>query len=234
MKKTILTLAVLASLLIAPSALAANNGAGGPQGIHDPGTGITNPEVKEQGQGTGQGITNQAENQTQSQTQNQGEDSQFQNQTQSQTQTETQKGASEMGVQRRSQVATAVQQMLQIAGRNGGIGQQVREIAQNQKQEFEDAEANLTRAQERTGFAKFFIGPNYGKIYDAEQKMNKVQERIQELNQLKTQLSNSGDQQLLQQHIQSLEQVKTQLQAQLQEEQKGFALLGWLFRMFAK
>ncbi len=233
MKKLIVMMAVIASLAIAPQVLAANTNAG-PQGIHEPGTGIANPEVKEEGQGTGQGLTNQAESQTQGQTQNQGEDSQLQNQVQSQTQTETQKGVSGNGIQRRSQVANAVQEILQIANRNGGIGQQVREIAQAQNQEFEGAEASLTRAQERSGFAKFFIGPNYGKINDGQQRMERVQEKIQELNQLKAQLSNSGDQQLLEQHIQNLEQVKTELQNQLQEEQKGFSLLGWLFRAFAK
>lgn len=222
--------AVIASLVIAPQALAANTGnnGSGQQGIHETGTGIANPEVKEEGQGTGQGLTNQVENQNQAQ--NQGEDSQLQNQ----AQTETKSGASEMGVQRRSKVATAVQEMLQIADRNDGIGQQVREIAQAQNQEFAGAEASLTRAQERSGFARFFIGPNYGEINSAEKRMENIQTKIQELNQLKNQLSNSGDQQLLEQHIQNLEQVKTELQSQLQEEQKGFSLLGWAFRLFAK
>lgn len=239
MKNSIVLALVLASLLIAPSALAANQGAGtstGQQGIHEPGTGIANPEVKEQGQGTGQGVANQVESQTQSQTQNQGENTQLQNQNQIQVETQSgsRQGSSAKAIQRRSMIANSVQQMLQIADRNSGVGQQVREIAQAQNQDFESAEASLIRAQERSGFAKFFIGPNYGKIYDAEQKMEKIQERIQEINQLKTQLDNSGDQQLLEEHIKSLEQVKTELQSQLEEEQDGFSLFGWLFRAFAK
>lgn len=229
MKKLIVMMVVFVSLVIAPQVLAANTG-NGQQGIHEPGTGIVNPEVKEEGQGTGQGLNNQVE----SQVQNQGEESQLQNQVQDENQVGVQNGGSEMGLQRRGAVATAVQQMLQIADRNGGIGAQVREIAQAQNQEFEGAEASLTRAQERTGFAKFFIGPNYGEINNAEQKLTNIQSRIEELNQLKTQLSNSGDQQLLDQHIQNLEQVRTELQTQLQDEQKGFSLLGWLFRAFAK
>jgi hypothetical protein len=32
----------------------------GPQGIHDPGTGLTNPDIKEAAQGTGQGNQAQA------------------------------------------------------------------------------------------------------------------------------------------------------------------------------
>lgn len=47
-KEIILTAAVL--MLALSISLAA-----GPQGIHEPGTGLTNPEVKEASQGTGQG-----------------------------------------------------------------------------------------------------------------------------------------------------------------------------------
>ncbi len=42
------------------------------QGIHNPGTGIENPEIKEAGQGTGQGL--------ETDTQNQGLDTNLQNQ----------------------------------------------------------------------------------------------------------------------------------------------------------
>jgi hypothetical protein len=54
-KKSIL--AVMAVILAVSFSLAA-----GPQGIHEPGTGLTNPEIKEAIQGTGQGL--QAANDT--------------------------------------------------------------------------------------------------------------------------------------------------------------------------
>lgn len=46
-----LVLALLAIFAMGSIALAA-----GPQGIHEPGTGLANPEVKEAGQGSGQGM----------------------------------------------------------------------------------------------------------------------------------------------------------------------------------
>lgn len=171
-----------------------------------------------------QGVANQA----QSQAQNQGDESQAQIQIREEAQ------ASEATIQRMGTVANAVQGMLQLADRTGGVGQQIREIAQNQNQEFEAIEMGLAKAQERSRIAKFFIGPNYGKINDAEQRMEKIQERIQELNELRSQVANQADQSLLQEHIQNLEQVKSQLQSQLNEESRGFSLLGWAFRIFAK
>ena len=162
------------------------------------------------------------------QVQNQGDEGQLQNQV------EARGAASEMGIQRRSAVANAVSEMLQVAERSGGIGDQVREIAQAQNQEFENAEARLARAQERSGIAKFFIGPNHKEIIDAEKRMERVQERVQELIQLKNQVLNQADQSMLQEQIQTLEQVKNELQSQLQEEKKGFSLFGWAFRLFSR
>ena len=79
---------------------------------------------------------NQTENDTlfqnQNQQQNQGEENQIQNQEQEII--EIEEGGSAMAEQRRSQVANAVHEMLQVAERNGGIGEQVRVIAQAQNQ----------------------------------------------------------------------------------------------------
>lgn len=59
----------------------------GQQGIHEPGTGIADPEIKEEGQGTGQGI------QVDIETQQQNQDEEPQIQTQIQTQTRVQSGS---------------------------------------------------------------------------------------------------------------------------------------------
>ncbi|MDO8260959.1 MAG: hypothetical protein Q7T50_05710, partial [Candidatus Magasanikbacteria bacterium] len=47
-------------LMLAPIVTLAQGGQSGQKGIHEPGTGIENPELKEAGQGSGQGLTTQA------------------------------------------------------------------------------------------------------------------------------------------------------------------------------
>lgn len=136
--------------------------------------------------------------------------------------------------QKRSQVANEVQQILQDPERNGGIGQQVKTIAQTQTKNQEKLEASLQKVQSRSGFAKFFIGPNYGEINNAEKLLEQNQEQIKELKQIKTQLSNQVDAQTLTQQIQTLEQANLQIENSLQKEQKGFSLFGWMFRLFSK
>jgi len=199
---------------------------------------------------TQSGTVNQAGTQTQTQTQQKlqdgtGTDSQVQNQNQvknqgetNQIQTNEQEGTksqnSAVAEQRRSQVANAVQQMLQVAERNGGIGQQVKTIAQAQIQNQEKLETSLQKVQSRSGFAKFFVGPNYGEINNAQKLLEQNREQIKQLNQLKTQLVNQGDAQTLTQQIQTLEQANLQIENSLQNAQKGFSLFGWMFRLFSK
>ncbi|MDE2097236.1 MAG: hypothetical protein KGL39_08325 [Patescibacteria group bacterium] len=138
-------------------------------------------------------------------------------------------GPNSIALQRRSAVANAVQQMLQVADRTGGIGQQIRVIAQNQEQNQIKAEDNLTQVQSRNAVVKFLIGPNYGAINNAQKLIQQNQQQIQQLTQLKSQVTNQSDQQQLTQQIGVLEQANQQLGASLQQASQGFSLLGWLF-----
>ena len=159
---------------------------------------------------------------------NEGEDSQIKNQEQEGS------NATSTALQRRSEVANAVQQMLQVADRNGGIGQQVKTIAQTQTQNQDKLETSLQKAENRNGFVKFLIGPNYGEINNAQKLLAQNQEQIAQLTQLKNQLTNQSDAQILDQQIQVLEQTNLQIENSLQNAQGGFSLLGWMFRLFSK
>ena len=159
--------------------------------------------------------------QNQNQIQNQGEESQIQNQ--------LELAAPE---QRRSQVANAVQEMLQVAEGNSGIGPQVKAIAQVQTQNQERLETSLQKVQSRSDLTKFFIGPNYKEINNAKEILIENRLRVLELNELKNQLSNEGEQQNLTQQAQVLEQVNLQVENSLNTSQKGFSLFGWLVKLF--
>jgi hypothetical protein len=169
--------------------------------------------------------------QQQNQVQNQGETSQLQNSEQQQTQ--TQKNLS-LNEQRRSQVANAVQEMLQVAERDSEMGQQIRIIAQNQNQNQEKIEDSLQKVQSRSGFVKLFIGQNYAEINNIKKMLMQNKEQIEQLNQIKNQLVNQDDQQQLNEQVQVLEQTNLQVGSSLEAAQKGFSLFGWMFRMFAK
>jgi len=169
---------------------------------------------------------------------NQGEATQIKTQEQNAVQTQDKTGdksnqgkGQSTSEQRRSQVAIAVQAMLQIADRNGGIGQQVKTIAQTQTQNQEKLEKNLEKIQSRSGFAKFFIGANYGEIKDAKKTLEQNKEQIKQMNQVRTQLSNQGDQQQLAEQIKVLEKANQEIETLMEDAQKGFSLFGWLNKL---
>ena len=138
------------------------------------------------------------------------------------------------GEQRRSRVANAVQEMLAVADRNPGIGQQVRTIAQNQNQEQEEMEGALQTTKKRSGIVKFFIGPNYKELKKVEDRLENHKNRLEELKGLRAQLENSADAEVLTQQIQTMEQIGAELENEVNQEKQGISLFGWLFRWMAK
>lgn len=136
--------------------------------------------------------------------------------------------------QRRSQVANAVQAMLLVADRTGGIGEQVRVIARNQNQNQEEINASLNKVQNRNKTAKFFIGANYKELNNAQKLLEQNKVQLQKLMELKAEIQNEGDLQVLENQIQLLNQVNAQIQNELNSENQGFSLLGWLFKRFSK
>lgn len=212
--------------------------------IHESGTGIETPELKEAGQGTGQGV--EAQNATG--LQNQGEEQQNQVELKQNAQTEQKsmnvnnqenqaqgKGinqASDKATQRRSRVANAVQEMLQVAERNQGIGQQIRTIAQSQDQNQKEIEMTLEHVKNNRGNVvwRFFFGPNKY-IYMADNKLATHAEKIEELKELASQIPDEIDAEIIEEQIEIMEQAKTELAEEIKEESKGFSLFGWLRRL---
>jgi hypothetical protein len=140
---------------------------------------------------------------------------------------------SPQATQRRSRVSNAVQVMLQVSEKNEGIGQKIRTIAQNQNREMEEIEENMQSVKQRSKFLRFLIGPKYGKINSIEERLEENSGRLEELKQLKEELSEE-DARLLELQIQAIEEVKEELQSELNLEEKGFALFGWLIKLFTK
>jgi len=167
--------------------------------------------------------------QDQNQVQNQGEENMLQNSKQQEMQSKNIKAE-----QRKSQVANAVQEILQVAERNSGIGEQVRVIAQVQNQNQEKLEESLQKVQNRNSFTKFLIGVNYSEIKNASRVLEESREQIQQLNEIKNQFASQEDQEILNQQIEIFEETSLQIENSLNVSQKGFSLLGWLFKWLVR
>lgn len=227
------------SLILVPFLSFAQGNQSGQKGIHEAGTGIENSELKEAGQGIGQGL----ETQNTTSLQNKGEEQQNQVELQQNAQAgqKSMNGngqggqAGDNATQRRSRVANAVEQMLQIAERNQGIGQQIKTIAQNQNQNQKEIETTLEHVKNNRGNAvwRFFFGPNKY-IYMAENKLATHAEKLEEVRELASKIKNEDDAKTLEEQIEIMEQAKTELAEEIKKENKGFSLFGWLNKLLSK
>jgi hypothetical protein len=228
MKKFSLTISIVLAFVLVTPVFAANNMNGTQGNTQNQQILKTSPSPS----------GNQVKNQNQVETQNQGEDSQLQVNTQEQEnleegQSEGLQTRSQIAIQNMSEVAKQVQLLLQIRT-TGGIGEQVRQIAQEQNQAQEQIEQEVNKLESKSKFAKFLSGTDYGAVKNLKQQLEQNQLRIKLLEQLQNQLSNEGDSTQVMETIQALVQENTALQELIAAEENTFGLFGWLFKLFVK
>lgn len=191
-------------------------------------------------QGTGQagkGTTIQVQQKNQIKTQNAGEDSEIKTNTQEQKSQGMPKGESprsETAKENMSVVAQKVEELLTIKSAQKGIGEQVRQIAQEQTQAQDQIQTELGKVDSRGGLLKSLIGPNYQALKNMQKQREQNQLRIQQLEQLKNQLNNQGDITMVAETTQALTEQNTALQDRIALEGQTGSLLGWLFKLFVK
>lgn len=207
------------------------------------------------GAGTGNGVSqqsqqqlmisstptgNQTQNQNQTQTQNQGEEQQLQMQTREQEQTGASQGGG-INAQNRNQsaeehmsvVAEKVQELQQIH-EGGGLGEQIKQIAQDQNISQDQIKQNMDKLNSRSTLKKMLLGTDYTAIKNLKNQLAENQLRITQLEQLKLQLVNQEDGLLIQSTIEALIQQNTTLQEQINKEESTKSMFGWLMRYFSK
>jgi len=138
------------------------------------------------------------------------------------------------GDERRSEVAKYVKELLSVADRQGGIGEQVRLIARDHEKDVNDTENAVKEIKDRNSFTKFFFGPDYKKVSEAESKLNKQAENLAELIKIKDSMATGTDKTILEIQISAMQAIKAELEKEVTESQKGVSLFGWLNRLFNK
>ena len=177
----------------------------------------------------------QVQNQNQVKTQNAGEDSQLQVNTQEQESQGMPKGESprsETAKENMSVVAQKIEELLTTKTTEGGIGEQVKQIAQEQTEAQDQIQTELAKVDSRGGLLKSLIGPNYQALKNMQKQREQNQLRIQQLEQMKNQLINLGEITMVQETIQALTEQDTALQDRIALEEQTSSLLGWLFKLF--
>jgi hypothetical protein len=169
---------------------------------------------------------NQVKNQNEVQTKNQGEDQQLSVKTQESEQ------LNQAVDESLTKVSDQVHQLINTVGAKGGIGQQVKEIAQNQTKLQDEIKSDFGELNSRGTLTKFMVGSDKKLIKSMEQKMAQNRLMIQQLEQLKLQTKNTDDLQQLQETIDLMIYQNTSLQNKVDKENKSNGLFGWLVNIF--
>jgi len=162
---------------------------------------------------------------------NQGEESQLENEVLEQESLgKPESLRSETAKEHMSIVAKTVETLLADKELEGGIGDQVREIARTQNQAQEQIRLDLDNLGKRSGLIKKLIGPDFKSLKNLEQQLEQNRLRIQQLEQVKDQLDDKVDTNLIDEAIKSLNDQNQLLDDQIKIESQVSSLFGWLFK----
>ncbi len=178
------------------------------------------------------------QNRNQVMTQNEGEESGLQVETAEKEGTESGRGEgflkrSPVALEHMSAVALKVQELLQLRT-EGGIGDQVRQIARDQIQSQIQIQEQVDKVDSRGKLVKLLLGPDYKALKNINQLMEQNRQRIQLLQELQNQLVSQVDKINIEETIQALIQENTSLQEAISAEEKTKSLLGWFLKLFVK
>lgn len=137
-----------------------------------------------------------------------------------------------MRAENRSGVSVRVQALLQVADRDGGIGSEVRVIAQ----EYASTSKNIDEAQDavesRPGWLTFLFGSDYGNLGKLRSELVTTENQIQRLTNAMNRSVDATVKADLQVQISALEAEASTTAAFIEENEGSFSLFGWLVRVF--
>lgn len=136
--------------------------------------------------------------------------------------------------QHRNTVTDFVQNLLQTADKDEGIGQQVRTIAQQQNQSASTTIQAMEKVQTRSKIKTFLFGSDYKNLGTLRSETVQTRNRLEQLNKVMENVQNEGDKTELQNQIQTLEQEQTKIENFIKAQESTFSLFGWLVKLFNK
>ena len=132
----------------------------------------------------------------------------------------------------RSAVANFVHELLDVAGRDpGGIGEQVRVVAQQQDQSASTTIQAIEKVQTRNKIRTFLFGSDYRNLGALRSEMVQTRNRLEQLNRAMENVQNEENMTQLQNQIQEMEQEQLRIEDFIREQEGEFSLFGWLFKL---
>lgn len=134
----------------------------------------------------------------------------------------------------RSVVSTFVHSLLDVANREGGIGEQVRVIAQQQNDSLEETTEAINKIQNRNRIKTFLIGSDYKNLGSLRSLMVKTRNEVEQLKRLVEKTTTEEAKTELQNQIQILEQEQNKINDFITLNEEKFSLFGWVLKLLNK
>ena len=131
-------------------------------------------------------------------------------------------------------VSTQVQELIDTIGAKSGIGQQVKEIAQNQQKNQEKIKSNIYELKNRGQLVRLFVGSDKKMTQALELMTEENKLTIEKLEGMKNLTNNQAELTQLQDTIGILLTQNGYLEEKIATEKQANGLLGWFTRLFAR
>ncbi|MFA5795919.1 MAG: hypothetical protein WC885_01995, partial [Candidatus Shapirobacteria bacterium] len=124
--------------------------------------------------------------------------------------------------------------LLSVADKNGGIGESVRVIAQEQNDSEKEVTEKIDAVENRNKIKTFLIGSDYKNLGALRSAMVKTNNRINQLKKLIDKTTNTEDKVTLQSQVTTLEQEQTKINDFITKNESKFSLFGWVTKFLNK
>lgn len=141
---------------------------------------------------------------------------------------------SQRAEERMSDVAKSVQELLASSERQGGIGQDIRDIAQEHQSNQEKLDQDLVDVNSRVGLTKFLWGANKASLNSVEAEASQIDARITRLKALQDTVIDDSDAEILSNLIEDLEGQRNDLLETVEAEGSNQGVFGWMRRLFGQ
>jgi hypothetical protein len=132
------------------------------------------------------------------------------------------------GAEHRSVVATFVKTLLAQADRLGGIGQQVRVIANEQASSSEKISAAIDKVSKRNGFLTFLVGSDYKTLGEIRSEIGRTEVGIVKLQTELAKVKGTSAEAAIQAEITALQAELAKVKAFVDANEDSFSLFGWM------
>ncbi len=134
----------------------------------------------------------------------------------------------------RSAVSLFVKSLLDIANREGGIGSQVRLIAQKQNVSATTTTSAMAKVDGRSTLRTLLLGTDYKNLGVIRSEIATTSGNIAQLKTLLSGVVNESDRVALDAQIKVLENQQIKIEAYVKAHENVFGVFGWFSKLFSK